>query len=59
MRTEIFKDRAGEWRFRFIAENNEQVADSEGYHNFRDALATAHKLQPDAPVKIIAETDDA
>lgn len=53
MKTEVFKDRVGEWRFRFKAANGEIVAHSEGYHNLRDAIDTAHNLQPDATVVVM------
>lgn len=35
---ELYKDRAGEWRWRLKASNGKIVADSgEGYHNKSDA----------------------
>lgn len=55
MKTELYKDTAGEWRFRIKADNGEVVAVSEGYHNLRDAMGTAHKIQPDATMKILED----
>lgn len=36
-RWELFKDEVGEWRFRFVASNNEIISQSEGYKNRSDA----------------------
>lgn len=45
--TEIFRDEAGEWRFRVLGENHEIVATSEGYTRPEDAergLATLRRI---------------
>jgi len=39
MRFHVYKDRAGEWRWRLLAGNNRIIADSgEGYNNKQDCL---------------------
>jgi uncharacterized protein YegP (UPF0339 family) len=56
-RLELYKDAAGEWRWRVVAGNGEIVADSsEGYHNRADALDMARLLldahiEYDAPLE--------
>jgi uncharacterized protein YegP (UPF0339 family) len=46
-RIEIYKDAAGEWRWRAKAENGEIVADGgEGYINRVDCVAVAQILFP-------------
>lgn len=40
-RVSIYKDQAGEWRWRLIASNNEQVAQGEGHTNRYDAERAA------------------
>jgi uncharacterized protein YegP (UPF0339 family) len=40
MKLHVYKDAAGEWRWRVQANNNRTVADSsEGYTNRQDAIA--------------------
>jgi len=38
MKFEIFKDKAGEWRFNLLANNYKVVCSSEGYSSKRNAL---------------------
>lgn len=38
MKFEIFKDKAGEWRFNLLANNWKVVCSSEGYTSKRNAL---------------------
>lgn len=51
MRFEVYKDEAGEWRWRLKATNGETVANSgEGYKNRIDALAAVSLIQREAPL---------
>lgn len=44
-RTEVYQDRAGEWRWRRIAPNGETIADSgEGYTTEHDAERAAERV---------------
>lgn len=46
MHFEIYKDKAGEWRWRLVADNAKVIADSgEGYVEKRDAVAMVEKIQ--------------
>jgi len=40
MKWEVYKDNAGEWRWRLVAANGEIVAVGEGYKNKKDAIDT-------------------
>jgi len=51
-RVELFRGRDRLWYFHRVAANNEVVADSEGYQNRADAVATAVRLFPDVNVWI-------
>lgn len=55
LRFEIYKDRAGLWRWTLIANNGKTIADSgEGYaseYNAVRAAARTKELAPQAPVK--------
>jgi len=51
-RVELFRGQDRLWYFRRVAANNEVVADSEGYQNRADAVATAARLFPDVNVWI-------
>jgi uncharacterized protein YegP (UPF0339 family) len=43
---EVYKDKAGEWRWKRIAPNNREVgASTEGYKNRRDCEANAKRQQ--------------
>lgn len=46
-RVEVFEDKAGEWRFRRLAENGEIVLTSEGYTRKADAIEAAQRELPD------------
>ena len=48
MRFIIFKDTVGEWRFRLRADNEEIIAQSEGYKNLQDCRNTVKLIQTDA-----------
>lgn len=46
MRFELYKDTAGEWRWRLIADNGNIMADSgEGYVNKQDAISAIHAIK--------------
>lgn len=46
MRFEIYKDAAGEYRWRLVAANGRKVADSgEGYHNLADCRAGVTRVK--------------
>ncbi|MBN9599098.1 MAG: YegP family protein [Afipia sp.] len=48
---EVYKDKAGEFRFRFKASNGETMCSSEGYKqkaSAMDAIASIKKHAPDA-----------
>lgn len=50
----VYKDAAGEWRWRLVATNKRTIADSgEGYDNKRDCLAAIELVKDsrDAPVE--------
>jgi uncharacterized protein YegP (UPF0339 family) len=54
MKYKVYKDKAGEWRWRLVAANGRTVADSgEGYHNKADCLAGIElvKGSKNAPVE--------
>ena len=58
MRYEVYTDRAGEWRWRLRANNNESIATSgEGYKNKRDCLHGIDLVKGSADAKV-TETDD-
>ena len=47
---EVYKDEAGEWRWRFIASNGRIIADSgEGYINKTDCLHGIELMKSEAP----------
>lgn len=45
---EIYKDKAGEFRFRFKASNGENMFGSEGYKEKRSALSAIESIQKHA-----------
>ncbi len=50
---EIYKDKAGEFRFRLKARNGEIIAASEGYvkkDSCKNGIASVQKNAPDAPI---------
>jgi len=54
---ELYRDIAGEWRFRIMASNGKIIAVSEGYQRAGDAVDTASLLTSD--VRKEGETDAA
>ena len=45
---EVYKDDAGEWRFRMIAPNGKIIAVGEGYHNKQDCIGTIDSIKVNA-----------
>jgi uncharacterized protein YegP (UPF0339 family) len=52
---EVYKDKAGEFRFRFKASNGENLFGSEGYKSKASALSAIESIKKNAPG---ATTDD-
>lgn len=52
---ELYKDKAGEYRFRFKAPNGETMCASEGYKSKSSAVSAIASIQKNAPG---ATTDD-
>lgn len=49
MQFEVFKsDHNQQWYWRIVAANGQKVAQSEGYHNKQDALATIRSVRSGA-----------
>lgn len=47
---QVYKDHAGQFRFRFIAANNRIIANSgEGYYNKKDCLDAINLIKANAP----------
>lgn len=54
-RFEVYKDKAGEFRFRFKAPNGESMFSSEGYAQKASAMSAIESIKKNAPG---ASTDD-
>ncbi len=52
---EVYKDKAGEFRFRFKASNGQTMFSSEGYSSKSSAMAAVESIQKNAPA---AQVDD-
>ena len=53
---EVYRDKAGEWRWKFQASNNKIIADSgEGYVNKQDCLHGIDLIKKEAPNAKIVE----
>ncbi|MFC6615017.1 HVO_2922 family protein [Halopenitus salinus] len=56
---EVYRDNAGEWRWRLVASNGNIVADSgEGYRSKQGAkrgIESVKRISPDAAVEILDE----
>lgn len=46
---EVYKDNAGEYRFRFKASNGENMFASQGYKQKRSALSAIESIQRNTP----------
>ncbi|WP_147822344.1 YegP family protein [Salidesulfovibrio onnuriiensis] len=52
---ELFKDRAGEWRFRLVAPNGKIMLQSEGYTQKHSAIETIESIKENAKHAEIVE----
>lgn len=52
---QIYKDKAGEYRFRLVAPNGEPIASSEGYSSKRSCKAGVAAVKKYAPVAEVEE----
>ena len=53
---ELYKDRAGEFRWRLVHRNTNIIADSgEGYHNKADAINGIESVQENSPTAPIED----
>lgn len=50
---EVYKDKAGEFRFRFKASNGETMCASEGYAQKASALSAIESIKKNAPDAIV------
>lgn len=55
---EVYKDKAGEFRFRLKAENGETIAISEGYTTKSACKNGIASVKRNAPVALIVELED-
>ncbi|MCA9741619.1 MAG: DUF1508 domain-containing protein [Deferribacteres bacterium] len=59
-RFEVYKDKGGEFRFRFVAPNGEAMFASQGYSRKQSALGAIESLQKNVPnASIVDQTKDA
>ncbi|MBB3964821.1 YegP family protein [Rhizobium metallidurans] len=56
---EVYKDKAGEFRFRFKASNGEAMFGSEGYKAKASALNAIESIKKNAPGAVIDDTTKA
>lgn len=52
---EVYKDKAGEFRFRFKASNGETMFASQGYKQKRSAINAIESIQKNAPGAEVSE----
>ena len=53
---EMYEDKVGEWRWRFIADNGRIIADSgEGYHNKADCHHGIDIVKSQSPHALVEE----
>ncbi len=52
---EVYKDKAGEFRFRFKASNGESMFSSEGYKAKASALSAVESIRKNAPGATIVD----
>ena len=50
---EVYKDNAGEYRFRFKASNGENMFASQGYKQKQSALSAIASIQKNAPDAVV------
>lgn len=56
---EIYKDKAGEYRFRFKASNGQSMFSSEGYSAKASAMAAIESIKKNAPGAMIDDQTTA
>ena len=56
MKAVLYKDTDRKWRFRFVAKNNNIVAQSEGYTRRVDCLKTVLLIRK-AKIEVVEETE--
>ncbi|MCC6275972.1 MAG: YegP family protein [Leptospiraceae bacterium] len=54
---EVYKDKAGEYRFRLKAANGETIAVGEGYSSKSACLNGVESVKKNAPIATIVEQD--
>ena len=54
---EVYKDKAGEYRFRLKATNGEIIAVSEGYTTKQNVLNGIESVKENAPIAEVIELD--
>jgi len=52
----VYRDRAGEYRWRLVASNGEKVAASEGYVTKSGALTSARRVKELASSAVVVDT---
>ncbi|MCR4324927.1 MAG: DUF1508 domain-containing protein [Candidatus Curtissbacteria bacterium] len=55
VRFEVFRDRAGYYRWRLVAANGEIVATGEGYDSKQGAARSAYRIKELAPIASVIE----
>jgi len=56
---EIYKDKAGEFRFRFKASNGETMFGSEGYKSKASAVSAIESIKKNAPAATVDDKTTA
>ncbi|MFC7051086.1 YegP family protein [Hansschlegelia quercus] len=56
---EVYKDKKGEFRFRFVASNGEPMFASEGYEAKASALKAIESIKKNAPEAPVVDTTTA
>ena len=59
MKFELYRDDAGEWRWRLKAANGETIASGEGYHNRGDCIHAIELIRDGAAASDLVEADSS
>lgn len=54
---EVYKDNAGEFRFRFKAPNGENMFASQGYKQKQSALSAIESIKKNSPEAVVKEVE--
>lgn len=54
---EVYKDNAGEFRFRFVASNGENMFASQGYKQKKSALSAIESIKKNSPGADVKEVE--